>query len=253
MDPIELHLQQFLPVSLPELEKVALLDRMDTKYVFTRTQLPHFLATLKDHYFILDISDRRMFQYESLYFDTEDFILYNHHYCGHLNRYKVRFRKYVESNLSYFEIKFKNNKGRTIKSRILQQATDDIQGQALELLKEKTPLAGQVLEAKLWVNYKRITLVSMDFKERLTLDLDLVFKNGANVETLQELIIAEVKQSKAGKSVFSRLMKSEHIRRGSISKYCFGVASIFRNIRVNNFKPQIHYLNRILYAAPSGR
>ena len=252
MDPIESQLQLFQSVSLPELEKVALLDRMDTKYVFTREQLPEFLKVLKNHYFILEIDEKRMFRYESLYFDTDDFSLYNHHYCGRLNRYKVRFRKYVESDLSYFEIKFKNNKGRTIKSRIKHTTSDAIHGQALDLLHEKTPLEAHGLKAKMWVNYTRITLVSNDFKERLTLDLDLAFKNEDEVKTVDELIIAEVKQSKSGQSVFSKLMKKQHIRRGSISKYCFGVASLFNNIRVNNFKSQILYLNRILYASPAG-
>lgn len=252
MEPIANLLRDFKAVSLPELERVALLDRMDTKYVFTREQLPGFLAMLKDRYLILDINDKRMFRYESLYFDTDDFVLYNHHYCGRLNRYKVRFRKYVESDLSYFEIKFKNNKGRTIKSRILHQPDDAIQGKALDLLQEKTPLESTGLKAKLWVNYTRITLVSNDFKERLTIDLDLDFRSGNEIKSVNDLVIAEVKQSKTGQSVFSTIMKTHHIRKGSISKYCFGVASLFNNIRVNNFKSQLLYLNRILYASPAG-
>ena len=252
MEIIKTQLQLFESVSLPELEKVSLLDRMDTKYVFAREQLPEFLEILSDKYFILEISEKRIFKYESLYFDTDDFLLYNHHYCGRLNRYKVRFRKYVESNLSFFEIKFKNNKGRTIKSRIQHIPEDAIQGKALDLLQDKTPLEGTGLKAKFWVNYSRITLVSKDFKERLTLDCDLEFRNDQAVKTLNHLVIAEVKQSKVGRSVFSRLMKDYHIRIGSISKYCFGVVSLFENVRNNNFKPQLIYLNRLLYAAPTG-
>jgi|SRR5688572_5852050 len=252
MKPFEDILLKFEAVNLSELEKVSLLDRLDTKYVFTRQQLPDFLNLLPTHYKILEISSKRMFQYESLYFDTSDFELYNHHYCGRLNRYKVRFRKYVESNLNYFEIKFKNNKGRTIKSRIQHHPGEGIQGKALELLNQNTPIQATGLEAKLWVNYTRITMVSMDFKERLTLDLDLMFKSGNESRSLDALVIAEVKQGKTGQSVFARLMKSHHIRKGSISKYCFGVASMFNNVRINNFKSQLLYLNRILYASPAG-
>ncbi len=241
----------FVPVGLTDLEQVSLLDRMDTKYVFTRSQLQGFLDMVKDHYFVLEIDGNRMFRYESLYFDTADFELYNHHFCGKLNRYKVRFRKYVESDLSYFEIKHKNNKGRTIKSRMPLSGDFNIEGKTRDFLSEKSPLRPDDLKARIWVNYIRITLVSRDYKERLTLDLDLTFKSGTESKSIDNLVIAEVKQGKAGQSVFTRVMKDHHIRKGSISKYCFGVASMFNDIRINNFKSQLLYLNRILYASPA--
>jgi VTC domain len=245
-------LHEFQSVSLKELEQVALLDRMDTKYVFTKSQLFDFLVVLKQHYNILEIDGNRMFNYESLYFDTQRFSLYNMHYCGRMNRYKVRLRKYVESNLSFFEIKFKNNKGRTVKSRVRYNDGLSISGDALHLLEEKSPLAGSGLEPKIWVNYVRITLASKDFKERLTLDLDLTFKNDREEVTHQNLVIAEVKQSRAGQSAFNRLMKEHHIRKGSISKYCFGIASMFRDLRANNFKEQIKKITQTTYATAAG-
>src|SRR5688572_10826095 len=252
MQSFERYLKQFSPVTLAEMDSVALLDRMDTKFVLTAIQLPQFLEILSSHYFILDINGKRMFRYESLYFDTDNFKLYNNHYCGSLNRYKVRFRKYVESNLSFFEIKFKNNKGRTIKSRVIHEPDDSIRGKALELLMQKTPLNADELQAKFWVNYSRITLVSHDFKERLTLDYGLEFLNGEAHHSVDNLVIAEVKQGRSCKSEFSWLMKKHHIRQGAISKYCYGVTSLFQPMRINNFKEQLHYINRMLYAAPAG-
>jgi hypothetical protein len=65
MSTISDALQEFESVSLKELDQVALQDRMDTKYVFTRTQLLEFLKTLKLHYNILEIEGNRMFNYES--------------------------------------------------------------------------------------------------------------------------------------------------------------------------------------------
>lgn len=252
MSTIAEALQEFKSVSLKELDQVALQDRMDTKYVFTRMQLLDFLKTLKLYYNILEIEGNRMFNYESLYFDTHQFALYNMHYCGRLNRYKVRLRKYVESNLSFFEIKFKNNKGRTVKSRVRYNDGLQITGDALNLLNEKSPLAESGLEPKIWVNYVRITLASKDFKERLTLDLNLTFKNNQEEVTHENLVIAEVKQSRAGQSAFNRLMKEHHIRRGSISKYCFGIASMFRDLRANNFKEQIKKITQTTYATAAG-
>ncbi len=245
-------LEQFAPISLMELDRVALLDRMDTKYAFTADQLPFFLNKLSSDYRILEIDNNRMFHYNSLYFDTQNFDLFNAHYCGKLNRYKVRFRRYVESNLGFFEIKFKTNKGRTIKSRIKHNSSNEITGDAMSLLKSHSPLAHSGLDAKFWVNYTRITLVSSDLKERLTFDLDLTFKNDQEEKTIHNIVIAELKQSKAGKSVFSKLMKQYHVRVGTIRKYCFGVVSLFKNIRANNFKPHIHNINKIIDASTAG-
>ncbi|CAN5432537.1 polyphosphate polymerase domain-containing protein [soil metagenome] len=248
MENIDQHLRNFITVNLLDLEKAALLDRIDTKYVFNHTQLPSFLEQLKDHYFVLEIDDKRMFHYESLYFDTDDLALYNLHYCGRLNRYKIRFRRYVESNLSFFEIKFKNNKGRTIKSRISQSPDDIIKGDALSLLSEKTPFTQKHLKATIWVNYIRITLVSKDFSERLTLDLDLTFKNSSKEKQIENLVIAELKQGKLGYSFFGNLMKVNRIKQGSLSKYCYGITNLYKEVRSNNFKEQIALLNKILHA-----
>lgn len=248
MENISNILANFTPVGLTELDKVALLDRMDTKYVFSIDRLPDFLKKLSDHYYVLDIDGNRMFHYNSLYFDTEGFHLFNLHASGRTNRYKVRCRRYVESGLVYFEIKFKNNKGRTIKSRVRLNSETEIDDKALDLLKEKTPFTIEDLKAMIWVNYVRITLVSKDFKERLTIDLDLSFRQGEQFKTYSNLVIAELKQSRSCSSFFSRLMKEHHIRTGSLSKYCFGIASMFSTVKKNNFKYQFLSLNKIINA-----
>jgi len=248
MENISSILESFTPVSLGELDKVALLDRMDTKYVFSRDRLPFFLSKLQENYFVLQIDGNRMFHYNSLYFDTEGFHLFNLHASGRTNRYKVRCRRYVESGLVYFEIKFKNNKGRTIKSRVRLNSEDDIDEGAIELLKEKTPFSIEDLKAMIWVNYVRITLVSRDFKERLTIDLDLSFRQGSEFKSYSNLVIAELKQNRSCSSCFSKLMKENHVRTGSLSKYCFGIASMFSNVKSNNFKYQFLSLNKIINA-----
>ena len=44
--------------------------------------------------------------------------LYHDHHNGKLNRYKVRRRRYIDTDTEFLEVKLKNNKKRTIKSRI---------------------------------------------------------------------------------------------------------------------------------------
>jgi len=241
-------LHSFDPITLPEMDSVKLLDRTDTKFVFNYSKLPQVLSNLYSHYKILDVNGVRENRYETLYFDTEGFKLYLDHHNGRNNRYKVRYRKYVDSDLVFFEVKYKNSRGRTLKSRVKRSSIEEsIQGKSMELIKEKTPLSPQTLKAKFWVNYSRITLVNKVTTERLTLDLDLTFKNGQQQQGYGNLVIAEVKQEKLGASHFLNVMKENRVREGSISKYCFGVLSLVTGVKKNNFKPNLLYVNKMSY------
>ncbi len=189
MEDLKNRLLGFTPITLEEMDNVKLMNRTDTKYVFKFSQLPILLDQLKNEYHILDINGKRISRYESLYFDTKEFDLYHCHRRGKLNRYKIRFRKYVESGGIYFEVKFKNNKSRTIKDRVKQKQIDDsITGKAEILLKEKTPMLPIDLEAKLWVKYSRITLVNKNSPERVTIDIDLNFKNNDQEKIIHDLV-----------------------------------------------------------------
>ena len=240
-------LNGFAPITLQDMDNVKLMDRTDTKYVFTHEQLPEFLEQLKNDYRVLDVKGNRISRYESLYFDTKNFDLYYNHHRGRPNRFKIRFRKYVESELHFFEVKFKNNKGRTIKDRVIQSKIDGLITDSAEtLLKDKTTFLPDNLEAKIWVNYSRITFVNNNSPERVTIDLDLTFKNDEHAKTIHNLVIAEVKQDKAIISTFIKLMKKNHVREGSLSKYCYGIVTLFEKIKHNNFKPNLILLKKIL-------
>ena len=52
-------------LSLDELEKVKLLDRQDTKYVFNQVQLPVILEKIRPFYRILEISNDFVFTYDT--------------------------------------------------------------------------------------------------------------------------------------------------------------------------------------------
>jgi hypothetical protein len=238
----------FDSITLAEMDGVKLLDRTDTKFAFNYDRLPVILNCLKDDYKILDIKGVKQNRYETLYFDTPGFKLYNEHHNGRASRYKVRYRKYVDSNLVFFEVKYKNNKGRTIKSRVKREHINEvIEGKSKELIKEKTPLVPEDLQSKLWVNYSRITLVNKTSTERLTLDLDLQLKKGDQSISYQNLVIAEVKQEKARPSPFLKVMKTNHLRKGSMSKYCFGVVTLIDGVKKNSFKPKLLTLNKVCH------
>lgn len=240
----------FNPITLSEMDDVKLLDRTDTKYVFNISQLPDVLEKIKGNFRLLDIDGVRLNKYETLYYDTQNFGLYHRHQNGKLNRYKLRYRKYVDSNLHFFEIKFKNNKGRTIKDRIKRKEIEfAIEGKADAFLREKTPFTGDLFVPKLWVNYTRMTFVNNHSKERLTVDINLNFKNDNKDITLPNLVIAELKQGKSAKSMFTTVMKDAGVREGSISKYCYGVVYLNEEIKKNNFKPKLLNIKKVCYGS----
>ena len=244
-------LEKFDPISLKEMDSVKLQDRVDTKFMFSDAFLPALFEKMAPHYRILKIEENRFNHYETLYFDTEKFDLYTKHHNGKLNRYKFRSRRYVESELNFFEVKFKNNKGRTIKDRIKRpEIVKVIADKSSELVRSISNIDPLTLKPKLWVNYVRITFVSKNSQERLTVDTQLTFKDDTQCLNYNGLVIAEVKRARAkDKSRFVELMKAFSINQKSISKYCLGVITLNPEIKKNIFKPTLLYLNKLLKAS----
>ena len=104
----------FAPITLKEMDAVALLNRTDTKFVMTNAQLLSALAAVREDYWMLSVNGRRLNHYRTLYFDTPGFNLYNDHLTGRAERYKVRSREYVDTHLAFLEVKHKTRKDRTI-------------------------------------------------------------------------------------------------------------------------------------------
>ena len=238
----------FEKITLDEMDSVKLMDRMDVKYLIPLNLLPLVLHEAREFYKLLEINNERLCSYETLYYDTEDYKLYHSHQSGRLNRYKVRFRNYVGSNLSFFEIKHKNNKGRTLKTRIKQPNNFEeiLNNEKAEFLEKTTPLSAVELKGNLMVNYKRMTLVNKTSKERLTFDLDLTFIKDQNEVIYNQLVVAEVKQEKLGASPIIDIFKKYNLRAGSISKYCLGVMSTDRDVKHNRFKTKFLHLKKII-------
>jgi hypothetical protein len=231
-------LDQFTPITLDEMEGVKLMNRTDTKFIFNFKYFTEVMKEVMQHYRALEIGGRRISRYETLYYDTAGFDLYNEHHKGKLNRYKIRHRTYVDSNAGYLEVKFKNNKGRTIKTRISKkQVPYDWQGDSVEFLTKMLPFQHDKLQPVIWINYNRITLVNRNSAERLTIDLDLEFKWEGKHQVLDGLVIAEVKQEKRKQSPFMTVMKKKFIREGAISKYCMGIAFTCDTVKRIILKP----------------
>jgi hypothetical protein len=214
--------------------------------MFHIRHLNDILALAKNDYYILEINGKRSARYETTYYDTPEYDMYTKHHNGKLNRYKVRFRSYVDSNMNFFEVKFKSNKGRTVKKRIrLNDNNWTLEGEAGEFLERKTTYKPAELFPAIQVNYNRITLVNRNMAERLTIDFGLNYKHGEKTVGFPSLIIAEVKQDRSGESAIMDIMQNKRIQQASLSKYCLGIASSVNNVKTNNFKPKVRYVYQL--------
>lgn len=238
-------LEEFAKVDLPALEQVKLLNRVDTKYILHISQFIEFLEEIKLHYSALQIDAKLLHSYQSLYFDTDEFTLYNYHHNGKADRFKARYRKYLDSGLCYFEVKYKDTANNTDKKRVQK---DHI---LMQLdARDKSIISHEqvdidALKPQVWINFKRITLVNHNNKERLTLDLNISFERHEQLQQFPHLVIIEIKQEKSNSSseVLTAL-KKRHLEQIGFSKYATAIA-LMENVKSNNFKPNFIKLKKL--------
>ena len=240
-------IDQMENVSLEELDEVALQNRIDYKFVLNKEQLEQIIPIIQNNYKVLKIDGFNSFTYENNYFDTKKLKFYFDHHNGFSNRIKVRSRKYLETNTSFFEIKKKEKVDRTAKYR---EQVDEIV-QKIDLDKKETVqsfLTRDLKKLKLVLNnnFNRITFVNHEKKERMTLDFNIQFSNKKKIKCFKNFYVLEIKQSKSSeRSIISEVLKKNNIREQSFSKYIFGVITLNKKIKKNNFLPLIKNLNKI--------
>lgn len=239
-------LDQMPAIDLEAMNHVKLMRRRDTKYVVSVDRLPVILELIKDDYQVFVLADQRLQPYETVYFDTPALKMYFEHHNGRKNRYKVRMRKYVLSGDSYLEIKFKNNRGETIKKRVASPMNVEELDPDNELfLSQNSPFSFEQINPTLWNTFNRITLVSKHRPERLTIDLGLEFSEdqGAEREQLNQTCIIEVKRDlDAGASDIIDALRATRVKETGFSKYCMGTVITRRHVRHNLFKQRLRNL-----------
>jgi len=239
-------LSMYSPITLKGLDEVKMLNRIDTKYVFHLNRFAEILEEVRDSYYALEIDGNRMFSYESLYFDTDDYQLYKFHHNGKINRLKVRYRKYSDSGLVFFEVKYKVKGNRTDKKRLKQSDLKHVlTEEELQLVKHHQ-LNEKDLTEKMWIYFNRITLASKKMNERLTLDLHVAFDNFKQRKEFPELVIAEVKTDKSATgSPIIKSFNKRNFEEVGFSKYSTAVA-MMENIKHNAFKPNFIKIEKII-------
>ncbi len=250
MESLEHILQQMKPITLAEMSSVKLMNRTDTKFVTTMPRLLELLQMAQSDYYVQDIDGQRNMLYDTTYFDTTSFGMYQEHQHGHAGRQKIRFRTYVSSGLQFMEIKTKNNHGRTKKKRIEVTDMDLSDSVKRDFIAQRLHFDVDSLQPHMHNYFHRVTLVNNAKTERLTIDTQLEFNNvlsGRN-RGMGPLVIVELKRDGRVPSPVLEMLRQLHIHAHGFSKYCMGAAMTNPSLPVNRFKEKLRYVEMILHS-----
>lgn len=252
-DEIKKMIAKFEPITLDEMKAVRMMNRTDTKYVIPISSLAELLKRSAANYRVQEVDGERLLTYHTVYYDTPGQAMYIAHQNGKKTREKIRLRTYVSSGLTFFEIKNKNNRGRTDKKRIkipLENTNFLTNDETRKFLAKYARYTPEDLSPQLENVFQRITLVNRGMTERLTIDLNLGFHNmfNDNRASLEGVVIIELKRDGRTPSPTRDVLTQMHIHTSSFSKYCMGYALTDPNLKQNRFKERIHNtlkLNRL--------
>ena len=241
-------LREFTPISLEEMSGVKLMNRTDTKFVTNMEKLHQLLEMAQEDYFVQEIDGGRNLEYDTTYFDTTQFDMYNQHQCNHTNRQKIRFRTYCISGLQFMEVKTKNNHGRTKKKRIEVTDMNLAEQEKSDFLGKYLRYGVDTLQPALNNHFSRITLVNKAKTERLTIDSALRFHNLVNGmnKDMGDLVIIELKRDGLVYSPVLEMLRQLRIHPHGFSKYCMGSALTNPELRINRFKRKLIEINKII-------
>lgn len=255
-------LNRYDPITLEEMKGIRLMNRIDTKFVTTVPVLQQLLRLAQPDYLVQQTKGKRISPYYTLYFDTDDFAMYNRHVAGHLERQKIRIRSYVDAGLNFLEVKTKNNHGRTKKKRMKMAQFDALHPDlTIRFERQDETFVGYddfirshlrydpaSLTSRLENRFDRITLVNKGCTERLTIDMNLRFHNVVtdNYRFMDDIVIIELKRDGLMPSPILAKLLQLRIHPLGFSKYCIGSALTNDGLRRNRIKPRLHSIEKIL-------
>ena len=230
-------------VSLTELVHGAeLLERVDRKYLLSPADAAAVLRTLDPETRVLEIADRRAFAYDSVYFDTDDFAVYRLTAQRRRRRFKLRTRTYVDTGGCFLEVKTKDGRGKTVKTRIPWDREDrawlgpDGREFAASVLSEHGHDGALVTQLRPTVSstYLRTTLLLPE-GSRATIDTELNWRSaeGAGVRARDRVII-ETKSAQRKSQLDVALWRSG-VRPSGISKFGIGTAALHAELPRNKW------------------
>ncbi len=248
--PLATTLASLDPVDLPQLDRAQLHDRVESKVLFHVSAVPRALSLLAADYLVLEHDGMRSQHYRTSYFDSSRLRSYHEHHNQKRRRFKVRYRTYLNSGITFFEIK-RNVDGRTVKERIPSSPPGArVWPGDAAFLAERAGIRAGSLEPSLSVEYRRILLVARDYSERVTIDIGLHFTARGATHRMSQVAIGEFKQPSFDRH--SPAMTALGRRPVKFSKYCMGLASCRPSLRHNRFKKNFLRLRKLTAQSEPG-
>lgn len=197
--------------------------RYDRKYaIATPTALELIRALLPTH---LGLPAGPFWaSYLTLYMDSPALDSYHDHRRARPRRTKARIRVYEDRDLEVLEVKMRNGRGWTEKTRQQRTRTGELTVEELAWLREA---AGRTeLVDSLNTRFQRLTLLGESSEERITIDLSIeVGLPGQANRPLRGVALVEVKTpSPSQPSDAVRWLHRGGHRPAPFSKYCVGTA-----------------------------
>lgn len=233
------HLRRWPGIDLERVLEVAqLTTRHDRKYLVPLGMLDDVLGAMPADLAVLDIEGRRVFAYESAYFDTDGFDLFRHHVQGRRRRFKARTRSYCDSAEAMLEVKLKGYRGQTVKERTAYdfgrrgELTAEGRGFVEQVVTTAYDVPVPELAPALTTSYQRLTLIDPRSRLRLTVDVDLAWDGRVAHHTADHVAVIESK-SLNGPGPADRVLHALGLRPVQMSKYCLGVALLHPELAAN--------------------
>lgn len=223
-----------------------MLRRTDSKFVMPGAAAAALLPALAHDYALLPAGTTLIASYRSLYFDTADLQLFHAHRRGRRVRQKVRIRHYPDRRVSFLEVKIRMNDKGTCKMRRQRAYGDNaLSRDDVAFVRAHSSVRGD-LSPQAWIDYRRITLLSLRSAERVTIDVDLQVMRGGRAHRLHDVAVVEVKQPRLDRGTAAMVaLRTAGWRKGWMSKYCVGVAFTSPEVRVNRLLEGLRALRTV--------
>ena len=224
-----------------------LLNRVDTKFVTSISELPSLLKTIHpDDYRVVQHEDSEELHYESLYFDTSSRSLLRDHHRGRRPRFKLRTRHHLSRGVSFSEIKEKRPSGVTTKERAsVPFGTNQLDAQHEQIFRGQAPSIQGPLEPAMRIGFTRTMLMGIHTPERISIDTQIWFDDSQSRAELATSVIIEVKQARfLARSPIMRQLRHHNALQLRVSKYITGSQLLWPHIRLNRYRDRLRMLRR---------
>lgn len=236
-------------ISLPDLNEAASLQtRIDRKYVANADVAGRLLSDLAKHAHVLDIDGETQHAYSSTYWDTPERTSYLLAAHGRRRRFKVRVRRYEDSQRAFLEVKTRGTRGITVKdrceipfdaSRHSHLPLSALVWVHARLLEARCQISVENLQVALDGSYTRSTVLIAQTDSaaasRLTIDQDLIWRDPEGKTLCGEQMV--VIETKAGTrpGLADRWLWRQGIRPQRMSKYATALAALHPELPDNRW------------------